>query len=121
MYELIISNHFSSAHYLRGYKGACEKLHGHTWKVEVAISGATINDIGLVMDFRDLKSLLGGMVDYLDHECLNELPEFQDINPSTENMARYFYQKFQQKLPEGIVMKHARIWESDSASVKYSE
>lgn len=121
MYELIITDHFSSAHYLRGYEGACEKLHGHTWKVEVAIVGHEPDDIGLVVDFKDLKAQLKQLTDYLDHECLNDLPEFQAMNPSTENMARYFYQEFQQGLPSGVSMNYVRIWESDSASVRYSE
>lgn len=121
MYELIIADHFSSAHYLREYAGACEKLHGHTWRVEVSIVSEEINAIGLVMDFKDMKAKLKILMDRWDHVCLNELPEFQDMNPSTENMAKWLYQEFNKGLPEDVSMNYARVWESDSASVKYFE
>ena len=121
MYELIITDHFSSAHYLREYQGACENLHGHTWNVEVAIISDKVNSIGLVVDFKDMKASLKEIMDRWDHVCLNDLPEFKDKNPSTENMARWLYEEFQGGLPEGVQMNYTRVWESDSASVKYSE
>ena len=93
MYELIITDHFSSAHYLREYEGACENLHGHTWKVEVAIASDAVNSIGLVVDFKDLKGRLKMIMDRWDHVCLNDLPEFTDMNPSTENMAQWLFKK----------------------------
>lgn len=121
MYELIIAGCFSSAHYLREYAGECENLHGHTWRVEVAVAGDKVNNIGLVIDFKELKIKLKEMMDYWDHVCLNDLPEFKDVNPSTENMARFIYQEFKKDLPGNVCMKHARVWESDGASVKYME
>lgn len=121
MYELIITGHFSSAHYLRGYEGACENLHGHTWHVEAAITSDKVNQIGLVVDFKELKEKLKQIVNRWDHVCLNDLPEFKDVNPSTENMAQWFYKEFQKDLPEDVCMKSTRVWESDSASVRYSE
>lgn len=121
MYELIITDHFSSAHYLREYKGACENLHGHTWCVEVAIASERVDRIGLVIDFKELKRKLKVLMDRWDHVCLNELPEFKDMNPSTENMAHWLYQEFSKDLPSEVFMKHVRVWESDSASVRYSE
>ncbi len=121
MYELIITGQFSSAHYLREYQGACENLHGHTWKIEVAVAADGVNDIGLVVDFRDLKARLNSFLERWDHVCLNELPEFEGQNPSTENMARWLYTEYGHGLPEGVVMRYTRVWESDTASVKYSE
>ena len=121
MYELIIQDHFSSAHYLREYEGACENLHGHTWRVEVAIAGEATNRIGLVMDFKEMKAKLKTMMDRWDHVCLNELEEFQDMNPSTENMACYLYGEFKKELPKTVCMRYVRVWESDTASVRYSE
>jgi len=121
MYELMITDHFSSAHYLREYEGACENLHGHTWKVEVCISSAAVNRIGLVVDFKDLKAQLKKITERWDHVCLNDLPEFQEINPSTESMAQCLYREFAKVLPEQLSMRHVRVWESDSASVKYTE
>jgi len=121
MYELIIHDHFSSAHYLREYEGACENLHGHTWRVEVAIAGEQTDRIGLVMDFKDMKAKLKALMNRWDHVCLNDLDEFRQMNPSTENMARYVYQEFQRDLPPEVRMRHVRVWESDRASVRYSE
>ena len=121
MYELIITGHFSSAHYLREYEGACENLHGHTWKVEVAIASNIVNKIGLVVDFKELKVRLKEMMDHWDHVCLNDLPEFKEMNPSTENMARWIFQEFKKDLPKDVCMSYARVWESDGASVLYSE
>ena len=121
MYELIITDHFSSAHYLREYEGACENLHGHTWRVEVAIASDKVNNIGLVVDFKELKAKLKQITDRWDHICLNDLPEFKDINPSTENMAQCLYAAFKNDLPDMVQMKYTRVWESDGASVKYSE
>lgn len=121
MYELIITDHFSSAHYLREYEGACENLHGHTWNVEIAIGSDKVNKIGLVVDFKELKDDLKRIVERWDHICLNDLPEFKDMNPSTENMARWLYKEFQRNLPQDVHMKYSRVWESNSASVKYTE
>jgi 6-pyruvoyltetrahydropterin/6-carboxytetrahydropterin synthase len=121
MYELIITDHFSSAHYLREYRGACENLHGHTWRVEVAIASETLDHIGLVIDFKDFKLKLKALMERWDHVCLNELPEFKEMNPSTENMARWLYKEFSKELPNGIFMNYVRVWESDSASVRYRE
>ncbi|MEW5895340.1 MAG: 6-carboxytetrahydropterin synthase QueD [Candidatus Omnitrophota bacterium] len=121
MYELIITDYFSSAHYLREYEGACEKLHGHTWKVEISISGEKLNKLGLLIDFREAKSKLKELTDRWDHVCLNDLQEFKECNPSTENMARLMFQNFREMLPDGISMDYVRIWESETASVLYRE
>ncbi len=120
MYELIICDQFSSAHFLRGYAGACENLHGHTWRVEVTIESNELNAIGLVVDFKDLKKCLALIMQRWDHVCLNELPEFQEVNPSTENLARILYQQFKTANPQLKIVR-TRVWESANASVKYSE
>ncbi len=118
MYQLVVSDHFSSAHFLRGYQGACENLHGHTWKVEVAVESDQLNQIGLVIDFKELKKRLGHIMERWDHVCLNDLDEFQGVNPSTENMARVLYQAVAREFP-GAVISYVRVWESDTASVIY--
>jgi 6-pyruvoyltetrahydropterin/6-carboxytetrahydropterin synthase len=89
--------------------------------VEIAIASEALNKIGLVVDFRELKAKLKEMVGRWDHVCLNDLQEFKEMNPSTENMARLIYQGFKKDLPKDVCMKHTRIWESDGASVCYSE
>ena len=120
MYELTISGEFAAAHYLKGYQGPCQVLHGHTWKLEVTIHSAVLNELGLVVDFKELKSRLQEILKPLDHGCLNDLPAFQNTNPTTENLAKYIYQEFRrQSLP--VQVKQVRVWESDSSSVIYYE
>src|ERR1700752_4288132 len=90
-YEVMIERNFSSAHQLRGYKGKCENLHGHNYKFEIYARGEALNNIGLLIDFVDLKSAADEIVKYLDHRNINELPPFdEELNPSAENLARNF-------------------------------
>lgn len=119
-YELNICGHFASAHSLRGYHGPCEEIHGHTWKVEVTIRGQEINDIGLVIDFGEIKGRLKKFLSQLDHVHLNDHPAFKVHNPSTENLARFIFQEFSEQCLPFKLMK-VRVWESDNASVTYYE
>jgi 6-pyruvoyltetrahydropterin/6-carboxytetrahydropterin synthase len=120
MFELSIAGDFSSAHFLKGYQGSCQNLHGHTWKVEVTIFASQLNDIGLVFDFRELKKKLHAFLETMDHKCLNDLPAFKQVNPSTETIARHVYQEFG-KLCLPFRIKNVRVWESDHASITYYE
>ena len=120
MFELMITDTIAAAHFLRGYKGRCENLHGHTWKIEVVLVSDKLDELGMVYDFSELKLMLKGILSGLDHQCLNDLPQFQDINPTTENMAKYIYYEFARKI-NGIKVKEVRVWESDTASAVYYE
>lgn len=120
MYELTIRGHFSSAHALRGYKGKCENMHGHTFRTAVVIRSEKLNDIGIVYDFADLKVHLNGILDELDHHVLNELPYFETVNPSSENLAVYIFDKMKAALAgEDVEVVSAEVWESDTSSAKY--
>ncbi|MDP2653279.1 MAG: 6-carboxytetrahydropterin synthase QueD [Candidatus Omnitrophota bacterium] len=120
MFELSVTGHFCSAHALRGYDGPCKNLHGHTWKTEVTIQADRVNDIGLIMDFKEVKHKLNALLDRLDHVNLNDLPAFQSANPSTENLAKHIYQEFAQDCRPFKLLK-VRVWESETASVTYYE
>ncbi len=120
MYELSIAGHFSSAHFLRAYPGSCKNLHGHTWRVEVTITSAKLNEIGLVFDFREFKMKLQDYLATLDHTCLNDLPAFTKENPTTENLAKHIYREFG-KLCQPFLVKKVQVWESDNASITYYE
>ncbi len=120
MFELIITDTIAAAHFLRGYKGRCENLHGHTWKIEVILISDRLDDIGMVYDFTELKPLLKEILSALDHKCLNDLPQFQEINPTTENMAKYIYYEFTKKINK-VKVKQVRVWESETASAVYYE
>lgn len=120
MYELTIISDFASAHFLRGYKGPCENLHGHTYKLELTIEAEELNELGLVVDFREIKIKLKQFLKHLDHVSLNDVPFFKECNPSAENIAGYIYKEFSKKcLPSKV--KRVRVWESDSSSVTYYE
>ena len=110
MYRLSVHDSFSSAHQLKGYSGKCEAVHGHNWKVEVEVQGERLNDIGLLMDFSDLKKILKSVIDPLDHVLLNEVEAFRDKNPSSELIARHIYHQLKDALPAGIEIATITVW-----------
>jgi 6-pyruvoyltetrahydropterin/6-carboxytetrahydropterin synthase len=118
MFEVSVAGHFAASHMLRGYEGKCKNLHGHTWKVEVALAGNKLNDTGMLIDFVDVKKKLNGFLETLDHVHLNDLPVFQDINPTTENIAKHVFEKFSE-ICRPLELKRVRVWESDASSVTY--
>ena len=120
MFELTIKDSIASAHFLRGYEGMCKNLHGHTWKIEVVISSSSLDKIGMVADFIDIKKKLKSFLSALDHVCLNDLPYFKEHNPTTENIAKYIYQNFSKQVAL-LKISRVQVWESDSASVTYYE
>ena len=120
MFELKVRDHIASAHTLHGYEGACSRLHGHTWKVEVTVAGQELDNVGLLADFKVLKNKLKSVLAPLDHADLNQLPAFTGRNPSTENIARYIYAQFAPAAAP-LKLKQVQVWESDTASVVYYE
>ena len=110
-----------SAHQLKGYQGKCEEIHGHNWKVEVEVEGSDLDAVGMLIDFGELKKLLKEVIQELDHRMLNDLPPFREINPSSENLARYIYHRIREALPKGISMCTTAVWESENSRAIYSE
>jgi 6-pyruvoyltetrahydropterin/6-carboxytetrahydropterin synthase len=122
MYTLTVEMKFASAHQLRGYRGRCENLHGHSWKVQVSVTSQKLNEIGLAIDFTELKRIMNEIVGPLDHTCLNSVAPFTDINPSSENIARWIFNAMKEKLPGyEVILKSVTVWESDTASATYTE
>jgi len=122
MFELMVETHFSSAHQLRGYKGACERLHGHNWKVQVYVLAERLNDIDIAMDFHDLKRITEEVLAPLDHGFLNDIFPFTEKNPSSENIAKWIYDSLKKKLDDGDVnLSAVTVWESETASATYFE
>jgi len=119
MYELNIDTEFAAAHRLREYEGDCENLHGHNWKVRVALQAETLNPLGMVVDFREIKSILSSILDEFDHAFLNELERFEKVNPTTENIARTIADEVAARLPEGIRVAAVTAWESPRCSATY--
>ncbi|MCS7279943.1 MAG: 6-carboxytetrahydropterin synthase QueD [Thermodesulfobacteriaceae bacterium] len=123
MYRLKIKDQFASAHYLRNYGGTCENLHGHNWKVEVIVEGEKLNEIEILIDFKELKNYLKEVLQELDHRLINEIPYFQKHNPSSENIARFIFEKLKSKLNSipHLILKEVTVFESDTASATYFE
>lgn len=113
---------FASAHSLRGYPGDCAKLHGHNWKIEVQIAGTQLNEIGMVIDFKEIKRHAKEVIKSLDHSFLNDHPHFQNINPTAENIAVYLFKEIQSRITTDLVTIHSiTVWENDRNCVTYSE
>ncbi|MBF6058041.1 MULTISPECIES: 6-carboxytetrahydropterin synthase QueD [Thiomicrorhabdus] len=113
---------FASAHSLKGYPGDCAKLHGHNWKIEVQVQGQQLNDIGMVIDFKEIKRHTKEVIKELDHSFLNDHPYFQDHNPTAENIAVYLYREIQSRISDDRVTMHSiTVWENDRNCVIYSE
>ena len=121
MYELSIETQFAAAHQLRGYKGKCENMHGHNWRVQVSISSEKLNDIGIVMDFHDLKKITIEAVSSLDHAYLNEVFPFTEINPSSENIAKWIFESLKKRLEGSVKVNSITVWESENSSATYYE
>jgi 6-pyruvoyltetrahydropterin/6-carboxytetrahydropterin synthase len=122
MYELMVETQFSAAHQLRGYRGKCENLHGHNWRVQVVVNSEKLNDIGLAIDFHELKKLTDEFVSALDHAVLNEIFPFTEINPSSENIARWLYDSLTKKFSDNAIqVSSVTVWESETASATYYE
>jgi 6-pyruvoyltetrahydropterin/6-carboxytetrahydropterin synthase len=120
MYEIAVERHFDAAHYLRGYRGKCEAVHGHRYRVVVRIGTAGLNAIGLAYDFTDLKRHLDGILARFDHTLLNEVPPFDKINPSAENLAAAIYEELKTKLAADLVTLEAvEAWETPHQGVVY--
>jgi 6-pyruvoyltetrahydropterin/6-carboxytetrahydropterin synthase len=122
MFDLTIESQFAAAHQLRGYKGKCEALHGHNWRVQVTVSSERLDDIGMVLDFHELKSITGEVLASLDHAFLNDVFPFTEINPSSENMAKWIYESIRKKiLKKNCDISSVTVWENETSSATYYE
>ena len=122
MYILTVEDTFASAHQLRGYKGKCENIHGHNWKVVLSIKGTKLNNIGLLMDFHDIKSILKKTTDLIDHKNINEVPPFDKINPSSELIAKFISDQITEELKkhgDHIQIDSVTVWESATSRCTY--
>ena len=122
MYEISVEKHFDAAHFLRGYKGKCENMHGHRYTIVVKVTAEKLNAIGLAYDFTDLKKYLGEILERYDHTCLNDVKPFDKINPSAENLAATIYKELKKKLGKEVVtLKSVGAWETPQQGVEYRD
>lgn len=126
-FELRVNTTFDAAHYLRNYDGKCSRLHGHTWRVEVAVAGSSLDERGMIIDFLDLKGILREITGGFDHTLLNDVPPFGDsegkgMNPTAENLARLIFEELEKRLKgvaPAVYPVAVQVWESESSSVIY--
>ena len=121
-YTMKILLDFAAAHLLRDYEGVCNRLHGHNWKVEVQVTATSLDNVGMGMDFKVIKDATRELIGKLDHRNLNDIPPFDKINPTAENISEYLYQELSNELnADGIKVSTVTLWETDRACVTYSE
>lgn len=120
LYKMTCKAHFDSAHSLVGYPGECKNLHGHTWDIEVTVTGSTLDDVGIMYDFKDLKRDMREIIDPLDHAYLNDIPPFDEMNATAENLSRYIYEEMEKRLTGHVRIEEVAVWESPIAKIVYS-
>jgi len=125
MFEVSVEDTFAAGHALRGYRGKCENPHGHNYKVQVTLKGESLDNIGLLFDFKDLKIAMNEIIERLDHKFINDLEPFTELNPSAENMAKYFYDEInvllRDKTSGRVKVKLVKMWETDTTVATYFE
>ena len=121
MFEVSVEHTFAAGHALRNYKGKCENVHGHNYRVQVVIRGEELDETGMLADFVELKRLLREISEPLDHVFLNDIDPFRSENPSAENIARYIYEKMRGSLKQSnpVEVAEVKVWESDIQSATY--
>ncbi len=122
MFKLIVKKEFSSAHILNGHPGNCKRMHGHNWLVEAEVQGDNTNEIGMVIDFKDIKNNLKEIVSMLDHQFLNDLEPFINENPTAENISKYIYKELSNNInTDNIKVSKIKLWETNNSAVTYTE
>ena len=122
IYDLYVKTHFSAAHCLEGYKGDCSRIHGHNWIIEVFVECKELDEIGIGIDFRDIKGAVKDVLHGLDHFNLNDLPAFKNVNPTSENIAKFLYKELSKKLNTDVVrISKVKVSETPGAGAFYRE
>jgi 6-pyruvoyltetrahydropterin/6-carboxytetrahydropterin synthase len=122
MFKLIVKKEFSSAHILHGHPGNCKRMHGHNWLVEAEVEGDNTNEIGMVIDFKDIKNNLKEIISSLDHQFLNDLEPFINENPTAENISKYIYKELSNNInTDNIKVSKIKLWETSNSAVTYTE
>jgi 6-pyruvoyltetrahydropterin/6-carboxytetrahydropterin synthase len=122
MFKLIVKKEFSAAHILHGHPGDCKRMHGHNWLVEAEVRGSNTNEIGMVIDFKDIKNNLQDIIGKLDHQYLNDIEPFINENPTAENISKYIYKELSKNInTDNIKVSEIKLWETSNSAVTYTE
>ncbi len=125
MYEVTVEETFAAGHYLRNYKGKCEHPHGHNYRVRLTLAGRELDQAGLLLDFKDMKRVVKDVIEYFDHRMINDLEPFTVLNPSAENLAKYFFDQANARLKNEtggrVEVRRVTIWETETSIATYYE
>ena len=122
VYEIYVKDHFSAAHVLKGYDGNCSNMHGHNWIIEAYIQCKKLNKLGIGIDFRDVKAIVKDVLSKLDHTFLNEVEEFSNMNPTSENLSRFLFTELSRRLnTDHINVSKVMVFESPGCGSSYQE
>lgn len=122
MYAVKVQAYFNAAHNLRGYRGKCEKLHGHNWKVEAELTAPHLNRLSMVSDFREIRKNLQKALTAMDHAYLNKIPYFRKNNPTSEKIAEFIYYNLKKLLKDKrLKLRQVTVWETQESSAAFCE
>ena len=119
MFEVSVEHTFAAGHALRNYRGKCENVHGHNYRLAVTVKGDRLDSVGLLVDFAELKRVMRDIAGRLDHQFINDIPPFDALNPSAENIARYFYEEISKGIGDAAQVSEVKVWETDTSSATY--
>ena len=123
MFEVSVEQTFAAGHALRNYHGKCENVHGHNYRLLVTVKGEKLDDTGLLVDFIELKRVTRDIIERLDHQFINDIPPFDVLNPSAENIAQYFYEEISKGIAASaqtpVQVFEVKVWETDTSSATY--
>jgi len=121
MYILAVEKSISMAHQLNDYQGPCARIHGHNWRFRAEFKAEKLDELGIAVDFIDLESWLWEVLEPFDHNLINQIPPFDKINPTAENLVKYTFDKIKSRMPGNILLKRVTAWETESCMVSYEE
>lgn len=122
MFEISIQKSFSAAHKLIGYQGDCSRKHGHNYIIKVFVKGPELNDIGILVDFKEIKKHLQEIIESYDHYDLNDIKPFDKINPTAENISKIVYDKLKTLVNDDFVqVSKVEVWETPECCCTYLE
>lgn len=121
MHNISIETSISAAHLLRDYEGPCSRLHGHNWKIRVEVSSTKLDKHGIAIDFLELKNITWQVIGPFDHNNFNEIPPFDNLNPTAENIVKYFFDEIEKLLPNFTSLNSIQLWETEKYAVEYKK
>ena len=119
MFTIFKDYQFSAGHAIRGHQRGCQNLHGHNYRVRVHVGAETLDRLGMVIDFADLKAIADQVLGRFDHAVLNDQPPFTERNTTAELLAQYVFEEVGPRLPAGRSVRRVEVWETETSCAIY--